>query len=477
MNAAKRSVARAGLVLGSAMAFALTGCQTHVVQSRAVYVPTPAPPVVYAPQPPPPAVVIASPEYQPVVVIQSENDFYEPLGAYGRWEVVGSYGRCWIPARVEAGWRPYSNGYWQRTDAGWYWASEEPWGWATYHYGRWDYHSHYGWIWLPQTQWAPAWVAWREGNGYVGWAPLRPSVRVGVTVSTVDYEPAFASRAFVFVEHRQMLEPVRPKTVIVNNTTIINKTVNITNVKIVNKTVINEGPRTEVIERASGRKIQAVAARDFRHREETTVAARERNIPTNRDRNVQPAARTEPQPVKQPAVLPRAAHATDKPAVVVKPTPRPIAPQAPVRPEVRNPANEEKNREAARKFNTPAAQPRPGAEPRREEAVPRGRDARPIEQPTVATKPVTNSAPANQRREELRSKPNPERPAAPVPPAVAVQPGATPGVEPAQQPQVAPKWKSRAAERAEENKKRKEDREQKKKKNDEQEAGDSNLRG
>jgi hypothetical protein len=199
-----------------------------------------------------------APAPAPVVVIQSENDFYEPLATHGRWVVVGNYGRSWIPAGVPAGWRPYANGYWQRTDAGWYWMSDEPWGWATYHYGRWDWHAQHGWIWVPHTQWAPAWVSWREGGGYVGWAPLRPSVTMGVSITTVHYEPAFATRAYVFVEHRRMLEPVRHKTVIVNNTTIINKTVNITNVKVVDQTVINEGPRPENIERASGRKVQAV---------------------------------------------------------------------------------------------------------------------------------------------------------------------------------------------------------------------------
>ncbi|TAK92903.1 MAG: hypothetical protein EPO07_18870, partial [Verrucomicrobia bacterium] len=164
MNAIKRSVAQVGLVVCSAVAVVLTGCRTYVVRehTRTVYSPTP-PPVVYtqpepAPETPP-----------PVVVIQSENDFYEPLATYGRWEVVGSYGRCWIPARVEVDWRPYANGYWQRTDAGWYWASDEPWGWATYHYGRWDFDARFGWFWVPQTQWAPAWVCWREGGDYVGW--------------------------------------------------------------------------------------------------------------------------------------------------------------------------------------------------------------------------------------------------------------------------------------------------------------------
>src|ERR1043166_1421441 len=50
------------------------------------------------------------------VGIRAESDFYEPLSPYGRWEVVGSYGRCWIPGRVDRDWRPYSNGYWQRSE-------------------------------------------------------------------------------------------------------------------------------------------------------------------------------------------------------------------------------------------------------------------------------------------------------------------------------------------------------------------------
>lgn len=348
MNATKRSAARAGLIVCSVLAVALTGCRTHVVHShtRTVYVPAPPPvvnvPPAPAPQPPPPVVVVPPP---PVVVIQSENDFYEPLASYGRWVVVGSYGRCWIPARVEVGWRPYSNGYWQRTDASWYWVSEEPWGWATYHYGRWDFHTEFGWIWVPHTQWAPAWVCWREGGGYVGWAPLRPSARIGVSVGVEVYEPAFASRAFVFVEHRRMLEPVRPKTVIVNNTTIINKTVNITKVTVVNKTVINEGPRPEVIERASGRKVQAVPVHEFRRREEATVAARQRNIPTAPERKVQPPARTEPQRAEKKTILPPLARQAEKPTeAVTQPPQRPATPARPTPPRAAmgRPARDEK---------------------------------------------------------------------------------------------------------------------------------------
>jgi len=232
----------------------------------------------------------------PVVVIQSANDFRAPLATYGRWVVVAGYGSCWLPEGVAVDWRPYSDGSWQRTDAGWYWASAEPWGWATYHYGRWDWNLQLGWFWVPQTQWAPAWVTWREGGGYVGWAPLRPPLTAGVSFSSSPYEPKFASRAFVFVEHRRLLEPVRPRTVVVNNATIINQTVNITKVRIVNKTVINEGPRPDVIERETGRRISPVAASEFRHREEAEMLARERERPRAGDRKIQSQASAEIHP-------------------------------------------------------------------------------------------------------------------------------------------------------------------------------------
>src|SRR5262249_12000084 len=201
---------------------------------------------------------------------------------------------------VQGGWAPYGNGCWPPTDWGGYWVSDEPWGWATYHYGRWDWHARFGWIWVPQTQWAPAWVCWREGGGYVGWAPLRPSVSIGVSLGAVDYEPAFASHAFVFVERRRMLEPLRPRTVGVNNTQVINKTVNITKVNVVTKTVINEGPRVDVIERESRRKVQTIPAREFRHREEATAIARERNIPTTIERRAQRPVPSEPRVVPAP---------------------------------------------------------------------------------------------------------------------------------------------------------------------------------
>jgi hypothetical protein len=196
--------------------------------------------------------------------IRARADFYAPLGAHGVWVDVGPYGRCWRPSGVAVEWRPYSYGHWVWTDCGWYWASDEPWGWACYHYGQWVYLSDQGWVWVPDIEWAPAWVSWRVGGGYVGWAPMAP--RGGFSVS-------FAAPAlpFVFVEMGRFHEPMRPSTVIVNNTTIINKTTVISNVRQETRTfgnagaqkvMVNEGPGLAPIEKATGKKMHVVAVQD-----------------------------------------------------------------------------------------------------------------------------------------------------------------------------------------------------------------------
>ena len=295
-----KTVGKIGIELGLSAAFlgVLTGCTTYVQDSRVrtVYV---SPPPVYVE---PPRIVVAQPVYVPPLVrevdsasfeIRSEPDFYEPLAPYGRWEVVAGYGRCWIPAHVSADWRPYTNGHWEQTERGWYWASDEPFAWATYHYGRWDHRPELGWYWVPQTQWAPAWVSWHHGGGYLGWAPLQPSVRVGSeSPMRVDVRQ-IPSQAYVFVEEKHFLEPVRPASIVVNNTTVINQTVNITNVKIVNNTVINEGPRPQVIERASGRTVRAVPVGELRRQGEAQALSTQQRMPSPSPERIQVPGRSQ----------------------------------------------------------------------------------------------------------------------------------------------------------------------------------------
>lgn len=107
--------------------------------------------------------------------------FFQALAAAGQWidmPVCGAYhGRVWSPDPWVVGpdFVPYRNaGRWVQTDVGWAFESDFDWGWATFHYGRWCDDARHGWVWVPGDEWAPAWVDWREGGGYVGWAPLPP---------------------------------------------------------------------------------------------------------------------------------------------------------------------------------------------------------------------------------------------------------------------------------------------------------------
>lgn len=90
------------------------------------------------------------------------------LTPYGAW-MPSPRGAVFVPD-VAVGWQPYTLGHWEPTGEGWFWVSDEPFA-ATYHYGRW-LNLDGRWCWLPGTVWAPAWVDWWSGPGYVGWAPL-----------------------------------------------------------------------------------------------------------------------------------------------------------------------------------------------------------------------------------------------------------------------------------------------------------------
>jgi hypothetical protein len=110
----------------------------------------------------------------------SFQTFYDSLSGQGTWIQTDAYGYVWQPTVTDPAWAPYTDGHWVYTEAGWTWVSDEPWGWATYHYGRWVNLDGTGWCWVPGYTWGPAWVSWRYGDGYCGWAPLPPDSLVGV---------------------------------------------------------------------------------------------------------------------------------------------------------------------------------------------------------------------------------------------------------------------------------------------------------
>jgi hypothetical protein len=195
--------------------------------------------------------------------------FYDNLSG-GNWIEVEGYGYGWQPdvAVNDSNWRPYADGYWAYTDDGWTWVSYEDFGWATYHYGRWANLTDYGWTWFPGTDldWGPAWVSWRTGGDYVGWAPLPPR-GVGVVYEgrpigpQVDIEFDIGPEYYNFCEVRYIGEPVLRNYIAppVQNVTYINNTVNVTNITVKNNVVYNYGPNYEVLSAQSARPIQRLS--------------------------------------------------------------------------------------------------------------------------------------------------------------------------------------------------------------------------
>jgi len=104
--------------------------------------------------------------------------FQSDLDPYGSWVDVPSYGTVWSPSGVSEDWQPYTVGEWAYTDYGWTWVSHDRWGGMPYHYGTWVWVARVGWVWIPGTVWAPAWVTWCYGDSYVGWAPIPPSINM-----------------------------------------------------------------------------------------------------------------------------------------------------------------------------------------------------------------------------------------------------------------------------------------------------------
>ncbi|BCS34166.1 hypothetical protein TBR22_A33950 [Luteitalea sp. TBR-22] len=133
--------------------------------------------------------------------------YSDVFNQYGSWATDPRAGAVWYP-NVGVAWRPYADGYWQAygpQDA-WLWVARDPWGWPTHHFGRWDADPRGRWFWVPGRQWAPAWVSWSVGPGYVGWTPL------GAQDRPVRPWGDFAPRAGVYPGGT--LDPARAWTVI-----------------------------------------------------------------------------------------------------------------------------------------------------------------------------------------------------------------------------------------------------------------------
>ncbi|GHE23467.1 DUF6600 domain-containing protein [Sphingobacterium griseoflavum] len=174
--------------------------------------------------------------------------FYDELSPYGDWDRDANYGDIWFP-HVDRNFRPYgTNGYWTMTEYGNTWVSNYDWGWAPFHYGRWVYTNYNGWGWIPDYEWGPAWVDWRTGGGYYGWAPMAPRSRVQVAV-------AMPLNLWVFLPVRRIYDPYISRHWSYGQRSIYNRTTIINNTYVVNNHHYYGGPGRRDIERNIGRRV------------------------------------------------------------------------------------------------------------------------------------------------------------------------------------------------------------------------------
>jgi Family of unknown function (DUF6600)/FecR protein len=108
---------------------------------------------------------------------QAVFEFAQKFGnVYGEWIWHDLYGYVWRPYlndyRYPWGtWQPYIYGSWTGYGEELFWVPGEPWGWVPYHLGIWMWDTSRGWVWLPGSIFAPAWVDWAFYSGMYCWRP------------------------------------------------------------------------------------------------------------------------------------------------------------------------------------------------------------------------------------------------------------------------------------------------------------------
>ncbi|MDD3323262.1 MAG: hypothetical protein PHS59_17650 [Paludibacter sp.] len=189
--------------------------------------------------------------------------FYDELSPYGEWVDYSNYGYVWIPD-VGYDFLPYStDGRWILTNYGWTWASNYNWGWAAFHYGRWSYNDSFGWFWVPDNEWGPAWVNWRQYNGYYGWQPMQPGFSLNMSFGQ-QYNSNYDHWMFVHYRdidrndiHNYYVSANDRKRIVQNSVVIRN-----TYVDNCRHTTYVTGPSRTDLQRNTGRKIVPIRIRE-----------------------------------------------------------------------------------------------------------------------------------------------------------------------------------------------------------------------
>ncbi|HWE79152.1 MAG TPA: DUF6600 domain-containing protein [Pseudolabrys sp.] len=328
---------------------------------------------------------------------QVSAEFQSALEPYGEWVRHPRWGTVWVPDDRPAGWRPYTEGHWVYTDEwGWYWISDDEeadWGWVTYHYGRWVLDRGMGWVWVPGDEWAPAWVDWRRGGDYVGWAPAPPDDVITEYDDTPTWWTFVSPRYMTAPRLRSYIVPPRRTTVIIRQTVIVNRTV----------TVQQAGQQRRRFAVNPGIAPNIVAA--ISHQPVRTFRVAPRVLPVTQ--GVQGAVTVQPQALKPGAHnAPKGArHPAPNPAVraSVQPTNETVAPAASV--------------------------PKPQALPKTERGRLGDRPPHAAQGAQQAPPPAPGAAP-NVAPQQQRQAPHPAPNGRPTPPPAAGQRPSAPAVKP-----------------------------------------------
>jgi hypothetical protein len=203
----------------------------------------------------------------------NESDFYDYLSPYGVWVAFQPYGYVWVPRHVDFRWRPYSAGRWLWTDYGWTWIAQEEWGWIPYHYGRWGWDDALGWFWVPGTVWAPAWVSWRWGDLYVGWAPLPPDVEFIAGVG-IRHPYDFPDHYWNFVEGRYFQYDYLDRYVLPRerNSRILRNTVRKSDLSLRDRQIFDDGLGVDEVRRLTRTDVTRHELEDARSPKESPVS-------------------------------------------------------------------------------------------------------------------------------------------------------------------------------------------------------------
>jgi hypothetical protein len=244
---------------------------TIIAAGCVVYVP---PENRVPPSPPPPE---NTPADQWSYDNQDMSDFYGYLGPYGLWVSYTPYGYVWIPRDIGYRWRPYSVGHWLWSDYGWTWISGERWGWLVYHYGRWGWDGRLGWFWVPDTVWGPAWVAWRWGDQYIGWAPLPPGGDFVPGYGFRRWDVPIPGHYWNFVAGQRFLGSSLDRWILPpeRNVSIISFTRLNVNIHVRENRIINDGVNVDYVHRVTNQVVERRELKDARGPGEARVEGRD----------------------------------------------------------------------------------------------------------------------------------------------------------------------------------------------------------